>query len=241
MTTMISQITETLRKIFHAVPWAFITALAITILIYLNIGKEAEPVKEQIAKEEHQKDTAKIAAPTKSLAERAMPRYQVVADSIRNANTALANDLVKQAQAKTFPWQYYLLALAALVILAFLYLRLRRMQLQEQYIKDKDPDELRMLFEKYSGQIGKLGTPRGLKRFSNRLRFQYNLLKISGVIQTEKQADYFFRIMIQAEEARNFFLMPYDEFADKFPFKTERAGNEILLQKLYEYNKNILI
>jgi hypothetical protein len=135
----------------------------------------------------------------------------------------------------------------------------------EESEKDRDPEELEMVFDKYSDLIVALATPRKLKRFSNKVRFQYNLFKKSGSIVTYPQLELFFLILLSMDSDRRILKLEFDKFAEALAVKMyetyhqkgipvplhENIGsvaelltklkNEDAVVRLYKYNRNSLI
>jgi hypothetical protein len=225
-------------KILAHMPWAFLCAFAIICLIYMNLTPRAVEAKKELTTES-KGDTTSVARRIEALEDRltALSAGVPYGTAIEEKT---ADERVQQKNAIQFPWLNYAIALLLLGGIVWLYRDLRKSQLNEQYIKDKDPDELRELFITHYAEISKLGTPRMVKRFSNRLRFQYNLLKISSLLTDAGSAEKYFLMMIQAERARAIFMVKtYKDFAAKFPLRN--AGDEELLRKLYEFNRYIQV
>lgn len=231
-----------LPDILSRIPWALFCAAFLVIILYINLVDQAATQAVARAKVEARKrgieDTPEPSPfPWKKpKTDQRTVRTQTRTDSLAQVLGIRQPRKSQEIYAKDFPWLTWLQSAIIIAVLTFFYSIIRERERDQQYIKNQDPEELGFLFNKYAQQIVILGTPRKVKRFSNSFRFQYNLFKLSGIIQTSQQADYFFRLSIQAETNRDWYQLPYDEFASKFFLRNQDEQDEILLKKLYQYN-----
>jgi hypothetical protein len=115
---------------------------------------------------------------------------------------------------------------------------------------DKDPEELTRLFERHSLKIEMLGNPRKIKRFSNKLRFQYHYLKNQSLINNEAQLDVVLLTLLFIEgnlQKMNLELLSEDEKKNPLAWFKKMLVNEVpgiiddkLAKQLLQLNKNVI-
>lgn len=115
---------------------------------------------------------------------------------------------------------------------------------------DKDPPELTNLFDRKQGMIEQLGNPRKIKRFSNKLRFQYHYLKNQGLIKSDRDLDTILVTLIYIENNRQQMNLDKLSVADKlntlqwFKNLVSTGANvqleDSLAKHLLQLNKNVI-
>jgi hypothetical protein len=87
-------------------------------------------------------------------------------------------------------WKWLILPSILLIIGTSIYLSFKKLPLPNYKLTiDKDPEELTLLFGRHAETIQWLGNPRKIKRFSNKVRFQYHYLKNQKLINSDKDLD----------------------------------------------------
>jgi len=105
-----------------------------------------------------------------------------------------------------FEGQLILLAIILIIILFVIRIRYRTSpKLIDPFDNDQDPEELKEMFGLYLEDIRKLGTPRKIKRFFNKVRVQYNLLNKMQLMDTD-HLKYFFNMLLRIEQQRKLVL-----------------------------------
>lgn len=229
---------------FNRLPWAFLLSLLVAYVFYYNMNKRIsdgeKPAVQQISTEnvpirKTQSDSAVVFAVSDSAhLNRIIPHNITTKLLMENSFVAIGGISIG-------------FACLGLMIIGFAYWDYTRTLRMEQYVRDKDPDRLHALFVAHTDKFSKFETPRKLKRFSNRARFQYNLLTLSNLINSDSEADFFFDVLIILEGKRAAVLQPFDKFCASVG---ERIADNHkmnfliyndLLQKIYEINRNVLI
>lgn len=104
-------------------------------------------------------------------------------------------------------WLVYtgMMLLLSAWLLYWLRIFYRQKKQADEWIADKDPDDLRQLFKDYDKQTKLLGSPRKIIRFANKVRLQYGLLKNSGDNNLSgDRLKLFFLLLLALEKRRDF-------------------------------------
>ena len=235
---MKERILRILPEVISRIPLALLVALVLVMVVYSNLSQHAaDRERQKLAEaanaflEEQKSDSTKRGRSTSldSTARISRPIAQV------NVSEKLKAEVTKR-NAQSFPFAVYGVICIGICIVIYVYFDARRKQRIQEIIRDRDPAQLRSLFEEHFKKILLLGTPRRVKRFSNRLRFQYNQMKLAKIID-DSTSSKFFRDAITAEANREWYLLSYTEFIKKNEFESD----ETVLKKLYEFNANVLV
>ena len=119
---------------------------------------------------------------------------------------------------------------------------------QKEFIKDeelnKDPEELNELFkrEEIKKKMELLDTPRRIKRFANRLRLQYYLLKEDHVIKTNDDLDVLFKVLYSIVENHRISSGTYSEFIIQLKdIGIVYSEKEEFLRRIFNLNRKIRV
>jgi len=180
--------------------------------------------------------------------------------ALRKADSAaLVNykaTIVNAAREETrFP--YLFLVLAAMLFVASLNDFIRNQHFFGESVLDRDPEELDELFHTYARAVIQVGTPRRMKRFSNKIRFEYNVLRNGNKLGTARQRRLFMEMMLTIEANPHLCtIKDPDGFAQQLkeahevldqkveePFTTWQLSNPTdmaMVQNAYHMNQNML-
>jgi len=119
---------------------------------------------------------------------------------------------------------------------------------QKEFLKDeelnKDPEELNELFRQKEIQekIELLDTPRRIKRFANRLRLQYYLLKEDKVIKTSDDLDILFNVLYSIVENHRISSGTYSEFIIKLKdIDIVYSDKDEFLRRIFNLNRKVRV
>ncbi|MDB5283968.1 MAG: hypothetical protein JWO06_3043 [Bacteroidota bacterium] len=161
----------------------------------------------------------------------------------------LSEELKQQRARERLYLEGNLIFFFILAISYFTWFYLRQRQLSAEREKDRDPDELTNLFDTYSEEVKRLGTPRKIKRFSSKVRFQYYVLNLNQKLSKDER-ELFFTTLLAIEMNRGTILK--DTFLEFIPglmksninpaFSNQLvlAANPIV-QKVYALNRKIIV
>lgn len=151
---------------------------------------------------------------------------------------------------------YFVYGILLLTIIGFIWQYYRQPKETNVVLIDmQDPPELFDLFEKHADIIKDLGTPRKIKRFCNRIRFQYNMLSKDNGLPHDLAYYFSLALLLESEKKRALFLLPYDKFEtavcalhdkkprDNYEIFTSCDGiiPPTVLPNLYRLNRNVLV
>jgi hypothetical protein len=253
-----------------------ILALLVVTLMYLQIEPKPESPS---AKPSDSSGTMLPSAPRDTLGQRSSQRSKtspqqniidtVKAGFIQSGDSAGLNwswlaalqtqrdSLLSSYPSRQGSWLIYILALVTVAVAGYAfwgYMTRRNLPATESY---SDPPYLTQAFQKFSEAMKDLGTPRKIKRFSNKVRLQQKLIQSRTPINLSDESAIraFFLMLLSMEVDKTLVKSEKDEFPGKIVSKAENLEMKYLQNKtifvsdqryamareIYEMNKNVLV
>lgn len=253
MNSIIQFVTKYLSK---SISWAFVLAFTLASLYYFQLIRVADTIE----LEKQKKEQVKADSIASTLEKQGKERTDIIqatgndGKTIENDSTARSSSIIEDLKADSLyrehvtnilkidpqhsqiKW-YHILGLFVLFFWVFIAYRRRRILTISS--RDIDPPELDNLFEKFSKDITSLPTPRNVKRLTNKLRFQYNLLEEDELLRDSLDRRFLFKASIDAEHKHGIFKNEesFKNYSENFYQKSN--VNEQLVNKIYQLNMNV--